>query len=186
LIHDMKFAPHVLIQPGDSPQYVQLLQGGVIGLPELAPEIPKDLELFVQKENHLSLLHGVVADLMNADNKTQLSDQRSKAGKNVLTLGLWKAKSVDVNAVEGMGSVECLWPNSALNIVRGLSWQKLHERVGTDLLRFMLREALVFSLLPNNCYLQLCGLSVVYLLKQRGNRRLTQKTQKKTIHKKTK
>ena len=158
------FSRQYLIQSGDSPQYVQLLQRAVVSVPSGAAPVPKDLELS-QKENHLSLLHGLVADLVKSEGDAK------KTGRNVLTLGLWNAKSADVNGVDGMGSVECVWPNSALNIVRGLSWQKLHERIGTDLLRYVLRETLVFALLPNNCYLQLCGLSMVFVLKQRGKRR---------------
>jgi hypothetical protein len=110
LVRSCGFSHQVLIQAGDSPQYVQLLQRAVIGVPSEAPPIPSDLEL-EQKENHLSLLHGLVADL--------LKTEKNKASRNVLALGLWNAKSADVNGVEGMGSVECVWPNSALNIVRG-------------------------------------------------------------------
>ena len=98
-------------------------------------------------------------------------EKKEKAGKNVLCLGMWNAKSANVNGVDGMLGVECAWPNSALNILRGLSWQLLHERIGSDLLRFVVKEMLVFSRIQNNCYLQLCGTSVSFLLKKIGNKR---------------
>ena len=71
-------------------------------------------------------------------------------GNNVLCLGMWQG--------------ECAWPNSALNSVRGLSWQLLHERIGSELLRYILKETLVFVPMPNNCYLQLCGTPLNNLL----------------------
>ncbi len=153
-----------LVQVGDSPHYVQLLQRALVGVPRESPGLPPaDLQLFVQREAHLSLLHGLVADMVRLGSK--------KRGRNVLCLGLWNSKSADVNGVDGMGGVECAWPNSALNIVRGLSWQKLHERIGTDCLRFILREVLVFQAMPNNCYLQLCGVSVSALIRAYGSQR---------------
>ncbi len=158
------FRRNHLVQMGDAPPYVQLLHRALVGVPrDSFPLPPPDLELFVQQEAHLSMLHGLVADLVKTGSK--------KKGRNVLCLGLWNAKSADVNGVDGMGGVECAWPNSALNIVRGLSWQKLHERIGTDCLRFLLREVLVFQLLPNNCYLQLCGIAITSLIRAYGNRR---------------
>lgn len=91
LVKEGKFSRQFLIQTGDSPQYIQLLQRAVIN----APPVPSDLE-FVQRENHLSLLHGLVADLVKAEKQVSGGP---RPGRNVLTQGLWNAKSADVNGV---------------------------------------------------------------------------------------
>ena len=127
-------ASFFLVQEGDPAPYVELLRKAVIGMP---PSVPDDDEALVllQKESHQSLINGLVAEL---------------AENNVLRLGMWQG--------------ECAWPNSALNAVRGLSWQLLHERIGSDLLRYILKETSVFVPMANNCYLQLCGIPLNTLL----------------------
>lgn len=116
-----------------------------------------------QTESHVSLVHGVVGEMIHSE----------RFKHNVLCHGLWQAKSADINGVDGMAGIECAWPNSALNIIRGRSWELLHQRIGSQMLRYLLRETAVFARLPNNCYLQLCGTRLGTLIKQVGGRRDT-------------
>ena len=135
-----------LLFENDSKNFKDLVNLSLIGLNEV---IPEDLD-FVQKEAHVSVVNGLVSELVRANVK-------SKA-KNVLCNGLRLHTSMHMHGVDGMNGIECTFPNSALNAIRGASWELLHSRIGTDLFRFILKNAMIFFPLPNNCYLQMCGL----------------------------
>lgn len=148
---------HVIVmRPGDTDNFTRLLRGTLITVRDGAPPIPKDL-LLQQTDQHQSLVNGVVAELFRLDG--------SKKSRHVLCLGMINAKSLDIHTMDGIVGVECVWPNSAQNIVRGMSWQTLHERIGSDLFRYVLKHTIVFVELPKNCFLQVCGPSFWHFVK---------------------
>ena len=150
----------VLTFANDSPHYISLMRGSLVGVPASAGEVPSDLD-YAQYEPHAAVINGLVADLMR--------DRVKSSRTNVLCFGHWTAKSASINGVDGMmGGVEVAWPNSALNLVRSNSWQLLHKRIGTVLLRYVLRELVVFFGLSNNCFLQLSGAPISEHIKQQG------------------
>ncbi len=101
----------------------------------LPPEFPCEVD-FTQVETHSSIVHGVVCELL-----------RSSAD-NVLCNGL---------RLISHGDFECLWPNLALNSVRGRVWEQLHACIGSQMIRFLLLKTSLFTKLPNNSYMQVFG-----------------------------
>lgn len=130
----------------------------LVGLPPRAAPVPAEVDTR-QTESHVSLVHDVVGKMMHSKHYTQ----------NVLCHGLWHVKSSTVNGVNGMAGIECAWPNAALNMVRGRSWELLHQRIGSQMMRYIMRETAVFVRLPNNCYLQVCGPALGALIKENKN-----------------
>ncbi len=93
-----------------------------------------------QTDTHSSAVNDVLRTLVAQKKNSPETD-------SVLASGLWIGDS---------GGIQCFWPNSAVNVIRTRSWALLHERIGTELFRFLMLKTTI--LVPNNGgYLQVSG-----------------------------
>ncbi len=124
-----------LVRPGDAADDAlrALVERAVVVLPQGAQPLRREDVDLAQYDHHGNFVDDLVSELLRSNIRHG----------NVLCKGLRLAISADVN--------------SARSVVRGRAWEQLHERIGSQLMRYLLRETSVFVALPNRGYMQVCG-----------------------------
>jgi len=135
--------PEPLIRASDTGDalWQNLVERAMVVVPLGEPPLPEDARVNEYDTNHGFFVRFLVAHLLS---------RSGGGGGNTLCRG---ARLV------GGGNVECATPNSALQLVCTRTWQKLHERVGSDLFRHLLLHTSVFVELDNGIFFQVCGRS---------------------------
>jgi hypothetical protein len=121
---------------------VSLLSSSVVV--HVTRTLPPTDARFVQVDSHRNAVQDILLQLV------MRRHQEEEKEKNVLAAGLWLH--------EGTRSIQCAWPNLAVNSVRSQLWESLHGYIGTDVLRFLLLHTTVLVPLEDGKgFLQLCG-----------------------------
>ncbi|CAM9807109.1 unnamed protein product, partial [Discosporangium mesarthrocarpum] len=160
-----------MVRSDDDPDYIQLLKETLVAYtptalpngcphPTFAP-LPRNASL-QQQSSMADLIDRVIKSLVQS---SSVGGQGVSAGgnigraddprRNVLSLGCQAVRPHSKKMeLAGLQGVECIFPNTVLNILCSPPWEQLHARIGDDLMYTLLRQHTILARLPNCCFLQ--------------------------------
>ncbi|KAL6051599.1 Telomerase reverse transcriptase, variant 3 [Balamuthia mandrillaris] len=151
-----------LLRADDPPAYRALLTGCLVGTLAEAPPAAAIVTDTNQRFTQAQLLNQVLETLFLG---------RSGAPPNhLLAKGYRKQRPGQGHGMQSLYGVECYFPNTLVNVLKGSEWDLLLSRIGDACMLHLLLHTCLFLPLPNSCYMQLTGPPLSSLLLRSGRK----------------
>lgn len=128
----------------------QLLAEAIICVPPDSGKQPSEMR-------RLSFDHGLSqSEIVNQVIHTMIPRQPKMRPQHVLAYG-YSLPRPGTNHMNAFPGVECFFPNTVVNLVKGYAWIGLLTMIGDELMTYILKYAIVLVPVPNGAYLQVSG-----------------------------
>ena len=129
-------------------KYVELLEETIIACNCSVPVVPGRLDLFSVYGTQTDLLYKII------ENRCK----NSRPEEHVISLGNSLAGHDSKNGhMINSFIVQCDYPNSMFTVLSLHVWKLLMEKIGCDLMFYILDRMSLFSKMPKGCLVQICG-----------------------------
>jgi len=130
----------------------------------IAPTPSLVLDKEVRYSSQESVVNNVIRLLLHINSKY----------RNVLTFGYIKSSAYSHphsnKGIRGVYNIASLWPNTLVTFVKRPEWDTLLSRIGDDVMRYLLKDCMMFAGgLENKCHMQISGPNVFYMVDTSAN-----------------